>query len=385
MKHFLSITAIITAAIFLIAGCEQFDTTYQRVDDDEFRLLDFIYEPADASPGDTITLTAVFAGKKVDDINGYIDWWISFNVTRDVLFGTTTVFDSTRLEPIALPVVTDFSPNTQAVSFKIPVSKDIMRNSRQIPERWTDILPASVAMMIPAEFKSMSKNQMIDTLESFLENPAGVTGGTSIQDVDYLPRLLQFFTVPIRVTAKISNGPGGRPHTIRSGQTIRYNRRLAAAGIPRIPVNTNPIIKDVVVYKVRGADVTNIENKTGLDYDTIVLDKSGNSAIEIENGYSYFLDALTSNFDTSQTMQENWGQEKHYVYRQFQLDSRETAEIHHSKFMSFDEGSGKITFPTDSRITKFTFWVTVTDEFLNELMRPEGSALAEVSGWFIYK
>jgi len=63
MKHVLS-TAIITAAIFLTAGCEQFSTTYQRIDASEFRLLDFIYEPADIAPGDTLTLTAVFAGNR---------------------------------------------------------------------------------------------------------------------------------------------------------------------------------------------------------------------------------------------------------------------------------------------------------------------------------
>jgi len=95
MKKFVSIIAMAIATVATV-GCEQFSTKYDRIDDSEFRMLKYVWEPADAAPGDTITLTAVFAGKRVD-LDSYLDWQVSFNVIRD-LFGSTTVVDSVPLK-----------------------------------------------------------------------------------------------------------------------------------------------------------------------------------------------------------------------------------------------------------------------------------------------
>ena len=395
MKNILLMTLMTAAIIFMIAGCEQFSATYQRIDDAEFRLLDFIFEPADASPGDTVALTAVFAGKKADDLDKYIDWSISFNVVRDLLFGAATVIDSMPLEKVANKQIYashPYWPNAQAVAFRIPIPKDIMRNSPQIPDRWTDILPPSVADAIPAEFASMTKNQIIDTLESFLENPYGALGGggLSAQNADYLPRLLQIFSVPIRVAAKI-NEPGRLPHAVHSYQTIRYNRSLSEkAGIRGIPVNYNPYIDSIVAYKVEGENISG--EISGLKRTTTRLCINCDNVIKIEGGYTYFLRAF-SDSRTDSSLTTSGGErveEKHYSYWQFQLDSKEAGGVHHSGYMDIgtDIGSGninKLTPPSDKRITKFTLWVTVKDEVIGELNRPEASALAEVSGRFEYK
>jgi hypothetical protein len=398
MKNILLMTLMTAAIIFMIAGCEQFSTTYQRIDDAEFRMLDFIFEPADASPGDIVVLTAVFAGKKADDLNKYIDWSISFNVVRDLLFGAATVIDSMPLEKVAIDkriyANHPYWPNAQVVAFRIPIPKDIMRNSPQIPDRWTDILPPSVADAIPAEFASMTKNQIIDTLESFLENPNGVLDGSglSAQNADYLPRLLQIFSVPIRVAAKI-NEPDRLPHAIHSYQTIRYNRSLAEkAGIRGIPVNYNPYIDSIVVYKVEGkniqGDISGLKRTTTRLYQNC---DGCDNVIAVEDGYTYFLRAFSdSGVDSSLTSSGGWTEEKHYAYWQYQLDSKEAGSVHHSDYMDIGITIGssefpRLTPPSDRRITKFTLWVTVKDEVLGELNRPEASALAEVSGRFEYK
>jgi hypothetical protein len=379
-----------TTAIFLMAGCEQFSTSYQRIDDTEFRLLDFIFEPADVSPGDTVTLMAVFAGKTVD-IDKYIDWWISYNVVRDLLFGAATVLDSSRLEKYLFDTV-QFSGATQSVAFKIPIPKDIMRKSRQIPDRWTDMLPPSVAGTIPAEFASMTKNQIIDTLESFLENPDGVLDGSSLstQSADYLPRLLQIFAVPIRVAAKIEES-GRLPHAIHSYQTIRYNRRLDSAGVRGIPINRNPSIDSVVVYKVEGGeDIQSFNTKSGRKYTAKRLDNSADPVIEIESGYSYFLEAFSDNsIDTSLTTSGAPAVEKHYAYWQFGLNREEAGGVHHSEYMDIGKvtrgGPSKLTPPSNRNIKRFTLWVTVNDEVIGELNRPEASTLKEISGRFTYR
>jgi len=385
MKKIL-LTAVMTAAILTIAGCEQFTTSYQRIDDSELRMLDFIWESgkdtADASPGDTVTLTAVFAGKKVDLLND-IEWGISFNVVRDLLFGSITVVDSMRLDTVALRIdPIDWSPNTQSIRFRTPIPKDIMRTSRHIPDQWTDVLPAEMKSRIPAVFASMTKNQIVDTLESFL-----ASGVHSAQRVEYLPQLLQFFTVPIRVTAKIKES-GKLPHTIRSDQTIRYNRRLRAAGFD-VPINSNPRIDSVVVRKVKGENVRTFNSKDSLQI--IRIYPSEDPEILIEDDYTYFLEAFTDNsLDNAVTMSGLDSLETHYSYWQFQLDSDEAKKVHHSDYMDTG-GSGmgsdlaKLTPPSNRRITKFVIWVTVKDHYYNEMNRPEASTLREISGRFVYK
>jgi len=376
MKKVLSLIAMITITTISIIGCEQFSTSYERIDANEFRMLKYLWEPADAAPGDTITLTAVFAGKHVDDLDDYLQWWVSFNVIRD-LFGNTTVVDSTRLEPIAKSEPVDFSPNTQAIRFKIPVPRDIVKNSASIPEQWTDALPASLKAALPPELASTTKSNIVDMLE-FAGNNVGAIGADNAK---MLIPILQYFTVPMRVSTKIHE-KGRLPHTITSTQYIRYNNRFKDAGIP---VNTAPIVDKVVVYKVKGSNVFSIDDKSGLALDSIILDNSGNSIIEVEKGYSYYLDAQSDNFDATITMDGNMIFEKHRIYRQFQLDTNETNGVHHSKFMDISNLNGLITFPTDKRITKFVFWLTVYDEVQNERLRPNGETLVEVSGRLVYK
>lgn len=371
MKRILSaITTTLTAAILLfIAGCEQFSTTYQRVDDTEFRVLNFVYQPADAAPGDSVTLTAVFAGKNID-LDEQLEWWVSFNMIQD-LFGSVTVVDSQLLRPIARRGDITFSPNTQTAAFRFKIPEDIVRNSASIPEVWTDMLPSGMLGMIPAEVASLTKGEMIDVLESFCgNNDAYPSIPRDIIDT-HLPQLLQFFTVPIRISAKIRE-PGKLPHTIRSNHSVRYNSRIT---VTDVPINRNPLIDSVTVYKYRGDSL----------HDVILLDNSGNSVINVESGYSYFLHPYTSWRDQSITMDGNPVTERHFMSWQLQLDPAEAAGVHHSRYPSINNSDGEIMLPTDRSITKFTFWVTVDDEVVNERMRPRGSALKEVSGWFVYK
>ena len=42
--------------ITLLIGCAEFPTAYSRIEPEKVRLLDFIYEPAEAAPGDTVLL-----------------------------------------------------------------------------------------------------------------------------------------------------------------------------------------------------------------------------------------------------------------------------------------------------------------------------------------
>jgi len=380
MKKLLSIIAMAIATVAVI-GCEQFSTSYERIDNNEFRMLKYIWDPADAAPGDTITLTAVFAGKRVNNLDSYMTWWVSFNVMQDLL-GTTTVVDSQRLENISKGQIVHFSDNTQAIQFKIPVPSDIVKNNKSIPENWLDALPMQMGDDVP-----LTKTNVIDLINFSAANADNLTE-SMVTELKLIP-ILQYFTVPMRVSTKIQES-GKLPHTIVSTQYIRYNscfkdnsgRQISGIPLNRIPDSSTAI---VIVYKVEGDNVFSFDKKSGFKYESTILEKNGSSVIEVKDGYTYFLDAITSPIDTTVTMDGKRILETHRIYRQFQLDSSETKGIHYSKFMDIENLTGKITMPTDKSITTVTFWLTITDEASNERMRPHGGTLVERTGRLIYK
>jgi hypothetical protein len=365
------LSMIAAAAAMLCAGCEQFSTSYQRIESTEFRLLDFMYSPADAAPGDTVTLVAVFAGKRVDT-DAHIDWWVSFNVITD-MFGGQTVVDSTRLEPLAQRVDTTFSENTQTVAFRVPVPEDIVRASASIPEAWGEMLHPAIRNMLAPDLLALTKGEMIDLIES----------GQMAN-----PQILQLFTVPMRITARMHE-PGRLPHAIHSRQSIRYNSRLAAMGIPDVPVNNNPAVDSIVTYKVRGKNLLTFNPETQSVAAAFRLDDADEPVIEVEDGFSYFMVVYSNgSIDSTITMDGNRAAERHLSYWQFTLDSEEIAGTHHSRFMDFGSVTGThwtLTPPRSRRITRFTFWLTLKDEAANVRLRPEGSVLVEINGRFVYR
>jgi hypothetical protein len=199
------------------------------------------------------------------------------------------------------------------------------------------------------------------------------------------------------VTAKIAKEQGKPgPHTIRSNQNIRYNSLLRyTAGIKSVPINHNPGIDNIVVYKVAGKNILSFNNKSDRKYTTTRLERymycgdTCDNVIYVEDGYTYFLEASTSgSLDYTRTMSDSLVEEIHHADWQFQLDSKEANGVHHSAYMDIGGNMGglaRLTPPSNKRIKKFTLWVTVTEEVINELNRPEASMLAEVSGRFEYK
>jgi hypothetical protein len=67
--------------LLVLVGCTDFPTTYDRIDDDRVRVLDFVYDPAEAAPGDTVSCTAYFAGIPVDTND--ISWHVSWNMVAN--------------------------------------------------------------------------------------------------------------------------------------------------------------------------------------------------------------------------------------------------------------------------------------------------------------
>ncbi|MFP4015231.1 MAG: hypothetical protein ACLFVQ_14175 [Chitinispirillaceae bacterium] len=374
------VSVFLTGALMCLAGCSSFPTVYDRIDSDEFRLLDFMYEPAEAAPGDTVTLRAVFAGKSIKSVDN-IDWRLSCQVMVNE-YGRDTAYDYRPLEKE--PVSYSFSDNTQSVAFKFKIPDNAISNSDAIPDNWVELVPNHLRNELPEELTSLSKTDLINLIELCAEG--NVPFDPAIQDI--LPAMLQFLTVRVRIRANV---PG--EHAIVSNYSVRYNSRFASQY--QVPVNRNPVIDSAGVYKVKGNNLVVFDST--LEHEFIRLygpDEGGEdtSTLFIENGYTYFMAAFTNNVDSTLSMEAatgnaGWMKESHNTLWYYHLDPEETDGVSHTKYMNIVNDNALIVQllpPLDRRITRFTVWLEVNDSVLNEMFRPRGSALKEYYCKFEY-
>jgi hypothetical protein len=388
----------------IVYGCAQFPNQYERVDAGMVRCLDFVYEPAEAAPGDTVTVKAIFAGDSTDA--SQITWSISTDVyTND--FGVTAAFDTVPLTVENLAYT--FSDSTSAVAFRFVVPNDVIAKSSQIPEGWTTIVPEQFVSYIPQPLLSLSKTDILSLVDGL--SVAAASGSLSASTVDpglaeLLPAMLQLLTVQIRLYAKIE---GSR--TILSSYTVRYNSRFDLVDGLGVGINTNPVIDSIGVYKIKSPFITFYDSSVAAKYETQftrifgpddrgILNRATDSitTIEIDAGCSYFIAAFTSSIDTVITMDIATGGapdtsdttpivEQHMCQWYFQLDETEVADVSPFDFPNISglTGLAYSLFPSlDERVVSATVWCEINDMALNEAFRPQGSALKEIRLRFSY-
>jgi hypothetical protein len=390
--------------VFLVFTCTEFPTSFNRIDSDVVRLLDFIYEPAEASPGDTVELKAVFTGKKFDLSD--LSWSFSPNVVINK-FGRDTAID---VRPLAvIPKQDHYSDNTTCISFKFVVPPDLFKTSGQISNNWIEFLPQAVAQSIPPEISGLNKDQLIDMINLLTQSPQSyntIASGLAIpieKLSSIMPLFSQFFTAQMRFFADIKN-----EISIKSDYSVRYHSRFSK--IPQIPVflNHNPRIDSIGIYKVKGEK--NSYNPAENNHQFIRIDKGDRltNIVPVQDGYSYFLVAFHDHPDTFQSLFDlsissgSLHLEKLTTIWFFQQNDQETRDISPNRFMkaggrdtrSFNINStinyydlqsiSKITPPTDKSIKTITVWCQIRDDTDNEILHPVGSSLIEGSFTFQY-
>lgn len=378
----MKITIVIICISLVMAGCGSFPTKFENVQKDEYRLLDLIYEPAEAAPGDTVHVRAVFAGKKITPAD--IDWKISYNVVTNMYGSTDTAFDFRSFTVRE----TNFSNATTCMEWSFVVPNDIVYTSGGIPGDWLSLVPSEFREEIPSEYKSLTKKQIIDTISALANVHPQILQFIAESNpvlADIVPFMCQFLTVKVRIHGQIRNG-----FLIESNYSVRYNRAFENVPALGVRVNRNPQIDSLGIYKVKGkVDEFDSTNKA---YTFYRIDNSGNQdqVIKIEKDYSYFVEVFTNNPDSSRTLLDlqrgTKKPEKYFTQWFFAMDSSESKDVNYSKFMdiSGDELREILTPPASGTITKFTIWAQVYDNFANEMNRPTGSMLVEGYGVFEY-
>jgi hypothetical protein len=369
--------------MFLI-GCSEFPTQYQRIETNEHRLLDFVYEPAEAAPGDTVHVKAIFAGKKITPAD--IDWKVSFNVVQNRYGSTDTAFDLKPINPI--PVESHFSDMTTCMAFSIVIPSDIMKTSGGIPQNWSSLIPSDFQNIIPAQYRSISKSQLLDTLGSLLSlDPAILSFLVAAQPElkKTIPMLCQFLSVRIRLFADVRND-----HLIKSDYTVRYNSHFSKVAGVDVAVNHNPRIDSVGIYKVAGNITEYNPQENRHEFFRLDVPAGQEKTILIDKDFSYFVRVFTNAPDTTRTLIDvlNGTSQPENLFSQwyYQLVDDETKDVSFNDFMGIDNNQllEYLVPPASKSIKTFTIWSQVYDDLLNENLRPFGSSLIEGRGKFEY-
>jgi hypothetical protein len=399
----------ITTLFAFLAGCADFPTSYDRIGEGEIRVLDFTYEPAEAAPGDTVTLTAIIAGEDI----GTIDWNVSWNVVTDK-YGTETAIEYQPLQYTDVQAPEFSSARSISIRFKIP--DNLIEQSAGIPDNWIDAFPLSTQQAIPDSLKSIPKHSLLQALSLFAESApiwdSLEKTDPSVEDslmelpeyrmyktvfVPMAPAILQAFTARFMIQAKIDGYPD-----VRSRYTVRYNSRLAF--IPHVYKNTNPTITRMGIYRVERTNLSRFDpsEAQGLTYESFTLfDRSGtdsiNDTVLISDDCSYFLFAQSDTPDSAINLYQsgvgssNDGNriENHFFIWFFVSPNDQTRKAKSDELMSvvnmWNTPVVKINPPACHDITSVTIWSQVYDEFMNERLRPEGSSVAEMKCTFKYQ
>ena len=375
-----SFLTILLCILSLILGCAEFPTSYERIEPKKARMLDFMYEPAEAAPGDTVVLTAVFAGKEIGPDE--LTWKMSKRLVINE-YGAETALDTENLDLTLREY--SFSENTSTVSFSFVIPPDILKKSPIIPEKWIERLPEYFQDAIPEPYRSMTKSEILTMVDN-LSNPSS----GALQDIDestiaLLPTLLQCFTVPIRFFCTYDNG-----HKIYSDYTIRYNHKFS--GIPRlgIPFNRNPTVDSIVLYTVDESPL-NVFDPENTDYEYTQHTLSDTVKITVNKNKSYFLKIFTGNVDTTLSIDAAMGASKplpenHFTEWYFLFDDEDVEKVAPSKLFNIEAGNLLVQLypPAKSAPLTCRVWLEVTDSFINEFFRPIGSTLKEMYFEFSY-
>ncbi|MBN1984121.1 MAG: hypothetical protein JW795_21505 [Chitinivibrionales bacterium] len=417
LRFFIVNTPIISALFFsltlilllFLCRCADFPVAYDRVDPDMVRCLDFIYEPAEAMPGDTVLVKAVFAGKVVDPAT--ITWSVSWNVVTNP-YGLDTAYD---VKPLPVKAIkSTFSKNTTTCAFTFVVPSEVLFSSLQIIENCKNFGQLGVFSQLPgagapsttlsAIHQMAMASQAWKTLlqknplcEDSLIAADKLYAAFTAHYRPYAALLCQALTTQIRLFCSVTGGLG----TILSNYSLRYNR--AFTGLPgcRVFINRNPCIDSLGIYKVPGENRLRYDPAENLHQfiklpivsEVSVPTGSDSAVIVVEPGYSYFIVTFPATRDSTLTIDAIVSQgpallEKLSTRWYYNFDADEKKSVQSSQLMTIQNMGNSIEplFPSQhSSLHRVTLWCELSDTMLNELFRPQGSTLAETKVHFVYK
>lgn len=370
----------LACSLIMFASCIEYDR-FERIEDDKLRVIAVRYEPtADFAPGDTLTCKVYFAGNKVSSVGDFSIAYIH-NFDKNHSFP-----DEKKIELIDTIL---WLPDSMQFKYRIP--EDIFVKE--------DTMGTTDTAKIRSVVELIKMNDM--------------SGGTLLGSIpeDSLQSIFaQLNALYLRPNLFFhAHSVNGYDLKINSEFIIRYNSKFPQY----LPINHNPQIKWIAVYKVPDKlkdnfspsnpnlagkfDVTYLYNEYSPEK---VMD-----TVEIDDKYKYFLganDGIDTHInssgaivhDTTCDFVQDPAQDtasflpEQYYYKWFFQNTDDIDKAKDSLITLNDNGLEpaliELSPPIFTSMEHFKIWLVVYDGFGNQYSRPRGYAMRSVNGVFKY-
>lgn len=344
---------------------------YETIDNSKIRPIAIILDNdglAEGAPLDSVNLSAYFAGEPVSSVKWFL---LKSSLLPD------KKEDTVLLENIVLPgTYKEYTGSSaDSIKFTVVVPSDFIRQEFLSVQTMASLIPEYMHPVFSKQLLDKNPNEILDIFEvlsinqdagkSIIDSLLNVWASTEIDKIRVLPALLQIFSVPLKIGANVNANC-----KMEATFVIRYNKKLQYLG-ENIPVNRNPQIDRLILYKIKGEvssiDVSNID---------AIYSLSNSTVIQYQKGYSYFLYVERNNpVDTGVTMIGVKGGEK-YAYEWFIHDSvgNTVDALITIKGITSRSSIAKLCFPPWPYNRNITVWCVVYDYYLGERLRPVGFA-----------
>jgi hypothetical protein len=357
---------------FILVFCSPQEplTPFDRIENSRIRPVGMVVLPyPEGAPGDSLQVTAHFSGKPIVRVS-------DFKICKGE-------FDTIGT-PLSILGPTPALPDSLSFAFGIP---DTM-------------LDSVIRQLQTSPGYSSEFNPLIETLQS---KYVGSLADLDSEKIDPVVGFLTNLNLKCRVMFTVW-AHDGECLKIRKDFMVRYNRKIQNinALASRLPVNHNPSITKVVMYKVKGHG--SFELIDSIPSNSILFLQRPpivriliNDTIEIDTGYSYFL--RTFNSDTvdkyiipypvkgdASKVKDTVISEK-FSYEWFYEQSGGTPSSNNDAMAlekSTNETEVKLYPPLDPSVSGCTIFLKVTDYLDSKTPRPTGSAQIRFTCVFRY-
>ncbi|MDR0303772.1 MAG: hypothetical protein LBH98_03250 [Chitinispirillales bacterium] len=311
-SKFFQMTAVFELTFLLIScSLEDFNRHYRQLDDDMIRPFSYQFENPEIAPGDTVELSVIFSGKKInsDDID-ISNWKVCWNIYTD-RFGNLAPRGEEPLKSYIIdkPRIVEDDENFQKVTLKFVVYDSMLYKSDVIPESLDEMAAMYNFKNIPQVGFPTNKDGFLNTLENLskdlnVQRAIPDTLGTVIDG------LAQVFSAMFEIYVDFNDGKTPRS---KIRHTVRYHGKLS--DIKGVYTNKNPVIEDIKIWAMDEKDAYNFDINKSKE-----ITKSGDTInISIDKNKTIFMEIKALPKDSTLTLEQafsktrNTSFEKYYV------------------------------------------------------------------------
>lgn len=396
MNHLIrnkTLPAFLAALIAAILSCTQFPTQFGYIGDEYVQTVGFVFSPlAEGAPGDTLHLTAYFAGQPVRSYACSLSAQYTLSV-----YGTDTAIN---FKPVVDPNAT-FGPDSISLSFVIP--QDFFAATGPLILSVLKTIPDSVKALFgldSANISSIPVSQLPVFAGTFLTSTEFSRLDSSV--CMQAAHLAQILSGQMVMHLAVNNG-----YTIIRNITVRYNSHIHSD--PFVFVNNNPDPQWAGVLKVKNSgklifspmDRTDrdtlfcLYKNPGLDSAKIGNPKRFTDTILIDTGYTYYAMADSGIFiydsllpdGSSRTVKDtmldkvftyaNLIESERYSYLWFYepdtVEAPGVSAVNSLIIANSREYYSQFSPPLDTAVKTVHLWLRVSDVANGELNRPTGT------------